>query len=219
MTASRIATGSGRDAIARSAHWTRYETMHDLRAAGSARLGLAFLALLTLTACMSQTSGPTSGPTASAVTAEPSIASMSPAASASPTRTPEPTAAGSQGATFDVDLVIGSGRTVTIEVKDESGRLVSATSGTPGDGASVPLETIEVTNDDPSTLRLTWAGPPCATDNLLLIEPGGARMTLVQKACTGDAIAFDRILVLTFSEAVSAEDVEAIFQAGGDTPA
>ena len=96
--------------------------------------------------------------------------------------------------------------------------LIQTASGTPGDGVSVPEGTIDIKNADPSVLQLTWSGPPCATDNFLLIEDGASRMTVVQPACSGDAIALDRVLLLTFSGPISAGTVQAILQAGGDTP-
>jgi hypothetical protein len=168
------------------------------------------------------------GCAASTAPASPSTAAPSPSPSSSsepslvptpaPTDAPQPTAGGSIGARFNVDLTLSTGRTVTIEVKDDSGMLIEAISGTPGDGASVAEGTVDLKNDGANALTLTWSGPPCATDNFLLIEAGAARMTVVQPICSGDAIALDRVLVLTFSSSVSATSVEAILQAGGDTP-
>ena len=155
------------------------------------------------------------GPTAAASPTESSqTASVGPGASVTPT----PTAAPSAGRTFHVQLANETGRDVTIDVKDESGRLVEATSGTPGDGASVPPNVAVVANDDASTLRLTWAGPPCANDGLLVIDASAALFTIVQPDCTGDSIAFDRVLILTFSGLIEAADVEAVIQTGIDTP-
>lgn len=142
--------------------------------------------------------------------------SASPTATASSAVSPLPSTASS---TFHVVLANEIGKLVTIDVKDESGRLLAADSGTPGDGASVPQNTINVANDGPARLRLTWAGPPCATTDLLVIDATGRSMILVQPPCAGDAIAFDRILILTFSEPVSAADVQATIQVGVDTPA
>ena len=165
----------------------------------------------------------TASPAASTpATAKPSTTptqSASPTPASTPEDSPEPTATGLAGTTFHVDLVLSTGRTVTIDVKDDSGRLLEAVSGTPGDGASVESGVLAVVNEAPTTLRLTWSGPPCATDNFLLIEPSGARLTVVQPECSGDAIPFDRVLLLTFSGEISADDVDAVMQLGGDTPA
>jgi hypothetical protein len=175
----------------------------------------ALLAGLVLIGCAASTT-PTSPATAAPSQAPPS--SSSPSLTPAPTDAPQPTAGGSIGARFNVDLTLSTGRTVTIEVKDDSGTLIEAASGTPGDGASVTEGTIDLRNGAPNELTLTWSGPPCATDNFMLIEAGAARMTVVQPVCSGDAIALDRVLVLTFSNSVSATSVEAILQTGGDTP-
>jgi hypothetical protein len=154
-------------------------------------------------------------PTAVPSPSEPSqTASAGPGASVTPTLT----AAASPGRTFHVQLENETGRDVTIEVTDESGLLIDAASGTPGDGASVPQNEVVVANDDASTLRLTWAGPPCANEGLLVIDATASRFTIVQPECTGDAIAFDRVLILTFSGNVAATDLEAVIQTGVDTP-
>ena len=67
-------------------------------------------------------------------------------------------------------LVQAAGDDVTVDVADGSGTLLEATSGEPGDGASVEPGQLHIVNDDPSTLRLTWTGGPCATADLLLID-------------------------------------------------
>ena len=131
---------------------------------------------------------------------------------------PSPTATASAGTTFHVLLMTETGQDVTIDVHDESGRLIDAISGTPGDGASVPQNEVVVANDDGSTLRLTWAGPPCANDLLLVLDAAAALFTVVQPDCTGDSVAFDRVLILTFSEPIAAADVDAVIQAGIDMP-
>jgi hypothetical protein len=147
----------------------------------------------------------------------PPVSPQPTASSAVPSHSPSP--ASSPIGTFHVELANEIGRDVTIDVKDESGRLLAAVSGAPSDGASVPANMIVVANDGPATLKLTWAGPPCAVADLLVIDATGASMILVQPECAGDAIAFDRILILTFSEPVSAADVNAVIQTGVDTPA
>ena len=43
-------------------------------------------------------------------------------------------------------------------------------------------------------------------------------MFLIQPECPGDAVASDRILLLTFSEPTAAPDVQAVIQDGLDTP-
>jgi len=187
------------------------------------------IATVLLAGCASQGATSSNPPEASVTPAPSATTSSSPAPTVQPSPTvqptpvtsqqPEPTAGASSGARFNVDLVLSTGRTVTIEVKDDSGTLVQAASGTPGDGASVPDGTVAIVNSGTRALQLTWSGPPCATDNFLLIEEGAARMTVVQPMCSGDAIALDRVLLLTFANPISADAVDAVFQAGGDTPA
>ena len=84
------------------------------------------------------------------------------------------------GTTLNVNLLLATGGIVAVEATDESRLLVQAASGTPRDGASVPTDTINVVSDGPTALRLTWAGPPRATDNFLLIESDVSRLTIVQ---------------------------------------
>jgi hypothetical protein len=84
------------------------------------------------------------------------------------------------GTTLNVNLLLATGGIVAVEATDESGLLVQAASGTPRDGASVPTDTINVVNDGPTALRLTWAAAPRATDSFLLIESDVSRSTIVQ---------------------------------------
>ena len=143
------------------------------------------------------------------------IASSGPvSATAQPTPPASPDSAG----TFHLDLVHATGEAVTIDVADASGTLVGAESGTPADGASVEPYTLLVANDDPTTLRLTWVGGPCDSANVLRIDPSRRQFLLVQPECAGDAVAGDRVLLLHFSDAITAADVQAILQDGLDTP-
>jgi len=185
--------------------------------------GLALVATAVLWACTSgaavtESTSPSPSrspsPTNSAPPASTPPTSSSPQATASQAQSPVPSA----GGRFHVELANSAGKALMINVHDESGRLLAASSGTPGDGASVPQNTIVVANEGPATLSLTWAGPPCADADLLVIDATGASMILVQPECAGDAIAFDRVLILTFAEPVSAANVDAVIQAGGDTP-
>jgi len=175
---------------------------------------------LLLAACTPSVSGSAMPAAPAPTTSALSSGSAAPTAGASSAATPSatPSAGSSAGSTFHVELVVETGRPVTIDVKDESGRLLKAASGTPGDGASVAQGKLVVASAAPSTLRLTWAGPPCANADLLVIDAAGSQFILVQPACGGDAIAFDRVLLLTFSDPLSAADVDARFQTAIDTP-
>jgi hypothetical protein len=138
-------------------------------------------------------------------------------ATATPTAQPTPISTSRPDAPIHVGLSQATNKDVTIDVADASGTLRTATSGTPGDGASVEPYQLIVSNDNPTTLRLTWVGGPCDSANTLSINGTGRQFLLVQRECTGDSIVTDRILVLTFSKPVSALDIEAFLQDGLDT--
>jgi hypothetical protein len=140
-----------------------------------------------------------------AATAQPAATSTVPGAS--------PAAIG----TAHVELIVTTPNVVTIDVTDASATLTSATSGTPGDGASVDAGTLAAANISPTTLRLTWVGGPCDSANKLLIDAGRHRLVLVQPECPGDAIATDRLLDLEFATPINASELETFLQDGLDT--
>ena len=138
------------------------------------------------------------------------VPDTSPTTSPSASLTPiaSPTAPASAG--ILVELVVAAGQPQTVEVIDESGKLVEASSGSPtGDGQSFPADDVEVTNIDATTLQLGWAGFPCQTDHDLRIGTDLV-MTLSRPPCEGatDSIGVDRILILRFSEPIVAADVD-----------
>lgn len=109
------------------------------------------------------------------------------------------------------------GKDVTIEVFDASGTLLDASTGTPGDGASVEPYTVAVSNVDPTSLRLLWVDGPCDSASSLTIDESVSRFLLVQPECSGDGVAYDRVLELWFSRTVDAGAVEISLQDGIDT--
>jgi hypothetical protein len=119
-----------------------------------------------------------------------------------------------------VDLQNATGADVYVDIVDSTGLLGEARSGTPGDGMSV--EGLVAENIDSTTLKLTWTDFPI--DNALALyvdeHEGGVRLLLVQPGPTGttDAMGFDRELILSFSEPISADQVETIIVEGLDTP-
>ena len=130
-----------------------------------------------------------------------------------------PTAISSTAAIGSAHVVlnVATPNAVTIDVTDASSSLVGATSGTPGDGASVEAYTLAVANVTPTTLRLTWVGGPCDSANRLLIDAARHRLVVVQPECPGDAIATDRVLDLEFATPIKASDLETFLQDGLDT--
>lgn len=113
-----------------------------------------------------------------------------------------------------VDLVNATNDDVYVDIVDQSGKLVSGRSGQPGDGGSVATGTIKVENVDPQTLRLTWTDTPGDNALALYIDNTATHFVLVQPEHAGDAIPFDRILILKFSQPVSARSIEAVLQNG-----
>jgi hypothetical protein len=112
---------------------------------------------------------------------------------------------------ISVDLIENVGADATIDITDQSGRLLSARSGDPGDGASVPFGTVAATGlaGDSATVVLTWSGLPCDTTHQLTIDPDGLTMRIERPACQGDAMGVDHAVVLTFDRPVDPATVNA----------
>lgn len=125
-----------------------------------------------------------------------------------------PTTPAGPGSASHVVLAHTVGDGVTIDIADGSGTLLGASSGSPGDGASVEPGRLLIVNDDPSTLRLTWTGGPCATADVLLIDSARREFVLGQRGCTGDSIVSDRVLILRFSAPIEASDIVGRVQDG-----
>ena len=174
--------------------------------ARAAALPAAVLALVMLVAACS-TASPTPA-TASHAPASPAAASPSVAPS-------EPGAAGEPA--IRVALANATGSRATIDVVAPAGVVRGAESGVPGDGASVEPYQLVVANDDPSTLRLTWIGGPCDAASTLTVDPENRQLMLVQPACPGDAVAFDRVLIVRFADPIVAGTLTAIVQDGTDS--
>jgi hypothetical protein len=151
-------------------------------------------------------------------TATPVPATASPAQSVTPTAGPSAdTDPGSDAIPMKVDLANATHHKVYVDIVDQSGKVVAGTSGKPGDGASVATKTLKVENIDSKTLRLTWTDIPGNNALGLYIDKSLTHFVLVQPEHDGDAIPFDRILILKFSQPVSAQNIEAVLQNGTDT--
>ena len=157
----------------------------------------------------------------------PPVVSPSPSAPSTPVpapdETPGPTPVpdgGSDAMPIKVDLRNATGADVYVDIVDSTGLLVAARSGTPGDGMSV--EGLVAENIDAATLKLTWTDFPIDNELALYVDEheGGIRFLLVQPGPTGttDAMGFDRELILSFSEPISADQVETIIVEELDTP-
>ena len=156
---------------------------------------------------------PSPSPTGPAVTPRPSPANASPSPATSPDPDIEPDAAKS----IHVNLSNALGDDVSIDIQDESGHVVSARSGTPGDGASVAWRELKAENVDARTLRFTWTGMP-GDDRLgFYVSEDGKVALALQDERDGDSIAFDRVLIVTFDRPVDAATLTLGVQDGLDT--
>jgi hypothetical protein len=116
---------------------------------------------------------------------------------------------------FHVDLVEVVGNDASIDITDASGSIVSAESGQPRDGGSVP-DGVDVAADpaDSAVAVLTWTGTPCDTTHALAIEPDGRTMTLSRPSCSGDAIARDLRVRLTYRAPIDVGTISASLVTG-----
>jgi hypothetical protein len=132
----------------------------------------------------------------------------------------EPTDGGGGAMPIRVDLETLTPHDVYVDIVDRSGTVVEAASEIPTASAPVAEHTLDVENVDPTTLRLTWVDRPGSNALALYIDEAAARFVLVQPEhdLDGDAMLHDRVLILTFSEAISADEVEAVLQNGVDMP-
>jgi hypothetical protein len=140
-----------------------------------------------------------------------------------PAATPVPTDGGHDAMPIKVNLENVTGADVHVDIADQTGLLVKAVSGKPAEGQSVAPYTLQVENLDPTTLKLSWVDYPIDNALALYIEEfeGSIRFLLIQPEPTGptDSIGMDRELILSFSQPISADHVEAFLQDGLDTPA
>lgn len=120
-----------------------------------------------------------------------------------------------------IDLDILTPHEVWVEIVDHSGRLASARTGTTTASAAVKPGTIEVVNLDARTLQLTWVDRPGDNALTLTIDEPAGQFVLVQPEhdLDGDAIVHDRVLILTFRDAIAADEVEALLHTEAVLPA
>ena len=149
-----------------------------------------------------------SGPANPAPTEQPSEAPASEA--------PAPSQGnGDEGIVLDVP-----GHVVSVVVTDRGVGLAGAESGTAGDGMSVRWGDALVENVDPSTIKVTWVGFPQDETIGLVLEPKGDKVVLRfgQNAPNPntDALGADRVMVFSFDQPVSADDVVVEFTTADD---
>jgi len=158
-----------------------------------------------------------------------------PAASERPAPSPDADDAPDGAKPIHVNLANAVGDNVSIDVQDESGHVVGATSGTPGDGASVAWRQLKAENVDARTLRFTWTAMPgddrlgfYVSENakVALVLPAGRGVyfggdativAVLQADRDGDSMAFDRVLIAEFDRPVDASELTLGVQDGLDT--
>lgn len=177
---------------------------------------LALITVLALAACAS--AGAAAQPSAMPAPATPVATpaptpNLTPRPSATPAASPDPTAG-----PLVVRLETATGHDVSIEILDDGHHVLAARSGHPGEGASVPFGTVEARNVDPRTVQLTWSDTPGdATLGLYVSERADVVLVIRPERDGGDAIAFDRVLVVEFDRAVDAASLQLGIQEGLDT--
>jgi hypothetical protein len=114
---------------------------------------------------------------------------------ASPSGTPS-------GAPFfaEIPIQVAAGNPLTATVTDTTGDLVGVVSSATGDSASVGNGSVSITGDpsDVNVLIATWSGGPCETRAAMIVDERTSTITVSHEICTGDLIAFDRTVRLTF---------------------
>lgn len=184
----------------------------------AAALLLALIAVVAVVASGALGRAGSDGPTPSA----PPSASPTPTPEATPTPTPpaQPSDEPADGI-FDVDLDKLDDHDVTIVVDDATGTIVKASTGTPDNGMSVRWFDLKVENVDAKTLRLIWVGLPVDEEMPLSVtrKDGKLHLRFVQDSppMYSDAMGYDRNLIVTFDQPVSADDVTFSFEASAST--
>jgi hypothetical protein len=119
-----------------------------------------------------------------------------------------------------IDLETADGSSVTVDLSEIVQFLDGAESGRPGEGMSVEPYTLKIENVDERTLKLTWVDFGIDNELALYRFQDGKVLVMVQPEPEGDvdAIGFDRELILTFKEPVSADEIDGFLQGGLDTP-
>ena len=134
----------------------------------------------------------------------PAVVVSGPSASpAVPSATVEPTIPAPPPFSAIVRLTVVDGGSLELRVVDFGGDVLDATSGTPGDGGSVPTGTVDIRAEGGGrVLDVTWTGSPCQTSAHMSVDRATATIVVVEETCEGDAIPVDRVVRLTFSSPV-----------------
>ncbi|MEW6224574.1 MAG: hypothetical protein AB1627_08075 [Chloroflexota bacterium] len=180
-----------------------------------ARAGRMVAAALALVAAVAACSTADAGaPTASPAPSAPPVATPVPSPIATPA--PSPSAPGVP----DVDLDVADGHDVVVVISDRNELLAGARSGKGKDGMSVRWGEAQVRNLDANTIEVTWSAYAKDQTLSLVVIPtsDGVLLRFGQEMPypNTDAMGADRVLILEFVEAVSADQVVAEFTTADD---
>ena len=200
--------------------------MHELRTNSGLRRTAAVLILAAIvlggsiaTAAAFSGRGSTGSEDPTAPPPSAPVVTPEPVTSPEPTASPEPIDDGSDVPSV-IDLETADGHDVTVDISEIADLLDAAATGHPGDGMSVEPYTLQIENVDERTLKLTWVDFGIDNELALYRFNHGAVLVMVQPEPNGavDTVAFDRELILTFKEPISADDLQGFLQGGLDTP-
>ena len=98
-----------------------------------------------------------------------------------------------------------AGNTFGMSIYDNSGLLAGAESTSQGGGgATLATDTGRLENVSPTTIKLTWARSPCASEERLMIDADLTTLTLIGGDCGTGIGGLDREVSLEFSRPVAA---------------
>jgi len=154
-------------------------------------------------------------PAAPAGTPPPSASPVAPATPA-PTvvpATPTPAPSAPVNGVVRIPLDIADDHSVVVALQDADGLLTSARSGRAADGMSVRWHDVDLERVNASTIRVTWVGMAVDEQVDVAVEAHGraVAITIVQAGPVpySDALGADRVLVLSFDEAIDVNKVHA----------
>jgi hypothetical protein len=117
----------------------------------------------------------------------------------------EGTGAGGTLPNWTVDGPDTAGNVFHMSIYDNSGLVTSAESSSQGGGGTtLPTDTGRFENLTPTTIKLTWARNPCASEERLVIDIDTNTWTLIGGDCGTGLGGLDREVTLEFSRPVAA---------------
>ena len=186
----------------------------SLRGAVAATIALVAVLALVAGGAFGRGNEPVDNP---APTPQPSVPpTASPSAPATPARSDD---VGDGRITVDLD--VATPHDVAVDIDDETGWLIGATSGRASDGMSVRWYEIGLENVDDTTVRVTWVGFPqdeVASLRVYALD-GKVALTLVSDGPppNSDGLGYDRVVDLEFDQAIAVEDILVSVRSSNET--